>query len=65
MFADLMDKSIQPEEIRVGIIPDITISEKLISRINAMFEEEEGGFTKIEEKISIVQTDKSYVFFSN
>lgn len=65
MFVDLLLKEIQPSEINVRHVPDIEISESLKVDLQKMLEEEEGSFSKVSNKTSVVQTDKNYVFFSN
>lgn len=65
MFADLLLEEIQPREIDVKNIPDIELTESLEYDLQKMLEEEEGSFSKVSDKTSIVQTDKNYVFFSN
>lgn len=65
MFADLLLEEIQPREIDVKNIPDIELTESLEYDLQKMLEEEEGSFSKVSDKTSVVQTDKKYVFFSN
>ena len=65
MFADLNDPALQPESIKAGLIPEITISEGLRMKLDEMFSQEEKAYSKIWGTTSVVQTDKSYVFFSN
>lgn len=65
MFADLLLEEIQPGEIDVKNIPDIELTESLEYDLQKMLEEEEGSFSKVSNKTSVVQTDKNYVFFSN
>lgn len=65
MFADLLLEEIQPREIDVKNIPDIELTESLEYDLQKMLEEEEGSFSKVSDKKSVVQTDKNYVFFSN
>lgn len=65
MFVDLLLNEIQPSEINVRHVPDIEISESLKVDLQKMLEEEEGSFSKVSNKTSVVQTDKNYVFFSN
>lgn len=65
MFADLNDPALQPESIKAGLIPEITISEGLRIKLDEMFSQEEKAYSKIWGATSVVQTDKSYVFFSN
>lgn len=64
MFADLLLEEIQPREIDVKNIPDIELTESLEYDLQKMLEEEEGSFSKVSDKTSVVQTDKNYVFFS-
>lgn len=65
MFADLLLEEIQPREIDVKNIRDIELTESLEYDLQKMLEEEEGSFSKVSDKTSVVQTDKNYVFFSN
>lgn len=65
MFADLLLEEIQPREIDVKNIPDIELTESLEYDLQKMLEEEEGSFSKVSDKTSVVQMDKNYVFFSN
>ena len=65
MFADLLLEEIQPREIDVKNIPDIELTESLEYDLQKMLEEEEGSFSKVSDKTSVVQTDKNYVFYSN
>lgn len=65
MFVDLNDPELQPESIKAGLIPEITISEDLRMKLDEMFSQEEKAYSKIGGTTSVVQTDKSYVFFSN
>lgn len=65
MFADLLLEEIQPGEIDVKNIPDIELTESLEYDLKKMLEEEEGSFSKVSDRTSVVQTDKNYVFFSN
>ena len=65
MFADLLLEEIHPREIDVKNIPDIELTESLEYDLQKMLEEEEGSFSKVSDKTSVVQTDKNYVFFSN
>lgn len=65
MFADLNNPALQPESIKAGLIPEIKISEGLRTKLNQMFSQEEKAYSKIWGTTSVVQTDKSYVFFSN
>ena len=61
MFADLNDPVLQPESIKAGLIPEITISEGLRIKLDEMFSQEEKAYSKIWGATSVVQTDKSYV----
>lgn len=65
MFTDLMDEEIQPEEINVGNVPEIELSETLQTQLMIMLKEEENSYTKVSLKTTVVKTDKNYVFFSN
>lgn len=65
MFADLMDKEIQPRSIDVRHLPEITISDELKERIQDVLEKEESNYAHVFGRTSVVQTDKNYVFFSN
>ncbi len=65
MLADLNDPALQPDSIKAGLIPEITISEGLRIKLYEMFSQEEKAYSKIWGATSVVQTDKSYVFFSN
>lgn len=59
MFADLLLEEIQPREIDVKNIPDIELTESLEYDLQKMLEEEEGSFSKVSDKTSVVQTDKN------
>lgn len=65
MFADLSDRSIQPQSIDVRHIPEIEISEYLKSEVQKLLEEEENNYAKVYDRTAVVQTEKNYVFFSN
>lgn len=65
MFADLNSPALQPESIKAGLIPEITICEGLRMKLDERFSQEEKAYRKIWGTTSVVQTDKSYVFFSN
>ena len=65
MFADLNDSALQPGSIKAGLIQEITISEGMRIKLDEMFSQEEKAYSKIWETTSVVQTEKSYVFFSN
>lgn len=47
MFADLNDPALQPESIKAGLIPEITISEGLRIKLDEMFSQEEKAYSKI------------------
>lgn len=47
MFADLNDPVLQPESIKAGLIPEITISEGLRIKLDEMFSQEEKAYSKI------------------
>ena len=63
MFADLLLEEIQPREIDVKNIPDIELTESLEYDLQKMLEEEEGSFSKVSDKTSVVQTDKNMFSF--
>ena len=63
MFADLLLEEIQPGEIDVKNIPDIELTESLEYDLQKMLEEEEGSFSKVSNKTSVVQTDKNIWLF--
>ena len=65
MFADLSEKSIQPQSIDAKHISEIEISEGLKSKIQKLLEAEENNYAKVFDHSAIVQTDKNFVFFSN
>lgn len=65
MFADLMDKEIQPKSIDVRHLPEISISDALKDEIQDVLEKEESNFAHVFGCTAVVQTDKNYVFFSN
>ena len=65
MFADLMDKEIQPKSIDVRHLPEITISDTLKTEIQEVLEKEESNYAHVFGRTAVVQTDKNYVFFSN
>lgn len=65
MFADLMDKEIQPKSIDVRHLPEISISDELRNEIQEVLEKEESNYAHVYGRTSVVQTDKNYVFFSN
>lgn len=54
MFADLLLEEIQPREIDVKNIPDIELTESLEYDLQKMLEEEEGSFSKVSDKTSVV-----------
>lgn len=65
MFADLMDKEIQPKSIDVRHLPEIEISDGLKNEIQEVLEKEESNYAHVFGRTAVVQTDKNYVFFSN
>lgn len=65
MFADLMDREIQPQAINGRNIPDIKLSEKTRLQIKKMLHDEEKGYTRVSDFTTVVQTDKTYICFSN
>ena len=65
MFADLMDKEIQPKSIDVRYLPEIEISDGLKNEIQEILEKEESNYAHVFGRTAVVQTDKNYVFFSN
>lgn len=65
MFADLMDKEIQPKSIDVRHLPEIEISDSLKNEIQEVLEKEESNYAHVFGRTAVVQTDKNYVFFSN
>lgn len=65
MFADLMDQEIQPQAIKGITIPDIKLSEKMRLQIKKMLYDEERGYTRVSDFTTVVQTDKTYICFSN
>ena len=65
MFADLMDKEIQPKNIDVRHLPEISISDELKDEIQEVLEKEENNYAHVFERTAVVQTDRNYVFFSN
>lgn len=65
MFADLLDKEIQPKEININVMPDIKLSKKLMEKIQSLLEEAEGNYVKVTDTTSVVKHDKNFVFFSN
>lgn len=65
MFADLMDKEIQPKSIDVRHLPEITISDILKNKIQEVLEKEESNYAHVFEQTAVVQTEKNYVFFSH
>lgn len=65
MFADLMDKDIQPRSMDIEHIPEFSISNGLKQEIEQLLRDEEKSFVKVFEHSAVVQTDKNYVFFSN
>lgn len=65
MFADLMDKEIQPKNIDVRNLPEITISDILKDEIQEALGKEESSYAHVFANTAVVQTDKNYVFFAN
>ena len=65
MFADLMNKEIQPQSIDVRHLPEIQISDGLKNEIQEVLEKEENNYAHVFGRTAVVQTDKNYVFFSN
>lgn len=65
MFADLIDKAIQPKSIDVRHLPEIEISDGLKNEIQEVLEKEESNYAHVFGRTAVVQTDKNYVFFSN
>lgn len=65
MFADLLDKEIQPKSIDVRHLPEIEISDRLKDEIQEMLEKEESNYAHVFGRTAIVQTDRNFVFFSN
>ncbi len=65
MFADLMDKEIQPKKIDVRHLPEIEISDELKNEIQEVLEKEESNYAHVFGRTAVVQTDKNFVFFSN
>lgn len=62
MFADLMDKEIQPKSIDVRHLPEIEISDGLKKEIQEVLEKEESNYAQVFGRTAVVQTDKNYVF---
>ena len=65
MFADLLDKEIQPKSIDVCHLPEIVISDDLKEKLQEALEKEENSYAHVFGCTAVVQTDKNYVFFSN
>lgn len=65
MFADLMDKELQPQSIDVRHLPEIEISDGLKNKIQEVLEKEESNYAHVYGRTAVVQTDRNYVFFSN
>lgn len=65
MFADLMNKEIQPQSIDIRHLPEIEISDGLKNEIQEVLEKEENNYAHVFGRTAVVQTDKNYVFFSN
>lgn len=47
MFADLMDKEIQPKSIDVRYLPEIEISDGLKNEIQEVLEKEESNYAHV------------------
>ncbi len=65
MFADLLDEKIQPKSIDARHLPEIEISDALMTEVQEMLEKEESNYAHVFARTAVVQTDKNYVFFSN
>ena len=65
MFIDLTDEDIQPVQIQMENVPNVTFSEDLNLRLKDMFDEEEQSFAKVAGMTTSVRIDKNYVYFSN
>lgn len=65
MFADLLAKEIQPQNIDISHITEIEISQGLKQKIQKLLENEENSYAKVFNKTAVVQTDRNYVFFSS
>ena len=65
MFADLMDKEIQPKSIDIRHLSEIKISDSMMIEIQKVLEEEENNYARVFTKTAVVQTEKNYVFFPN
>ena len=65
MFADLLDKEIQPKSIDVRHLPEIGISDLLKNKLQEVLEKEESNYAHVFGRTAVVQTDKNYVFFPN
>lgn len=65
MFADLLDEKIQPKSIDARHLPEIEISDSLMTEVQEMLEKEESNYAHVFARTAVVQTDKNYVFFSN
>ena len=57
MFADLMDKEIQPKSIDVRYLPEIEISDGLKNEIQEVLEKEESSYAHVFGRTAVVQTD--------
>ncbi len=65
MFADLLDKEIQPQRIDARHLPEITISDATKKEVEEVLAKEEHNFASVLNWSAVVQVDKNYVFFSN
>lgn len=65
MFADLLAKEIQPQNIDIRHITEIEISQGLKQKIQKLLENEENSYAKVFDKTAVVQTDRNFVFFSS
>ena len=54
MFADLMDKEIQPKSIDIHRLPEIEISDKLKKEIQYVLEKEENNYAHVFTRTAIV-----------
>lgn len=63
MFADLNDPALQPESIKAGLIPEITISEDLRIKLDEMFSHEEKAYSKIWEQHQLFKLIKAMFSF--
>ena len=65
MFADLLDREIQPKRFNARHLLEIIIPDELKKDIQEMFEREVSGYAKVFDRTTVVQTDRNYVFFPN